>query len=194
MKEQTERQARFTWIALTLWSIMATGFGAALSSRSTAAQGDYPPMTAAGQVDAINGGGKRLLAVDNHGVLEGNTVSVFNTAQGSANAAIGFAQGTAFPSWTAEIGEFVHLTGTTATAIKAGTGVLIELNVNTAATGTVSIFDLAAGSCTATPSTNTAAVLTMTATSVGAYPIHAHFVNGICVKASAAMDITAVYQ
>jgi hypothetical protein len=145
-----------------------------------------PPDASAGQT--------RDLSTDNHGVVTGNSVSTFNASQGSANGAIGYAVGQALPAWTAEIGEFAHITGTTATAVKATSGVLIQINVNTAAIGTVSVFDLASASCTGTPSTNVAAVLTATATSIGVFPFHAHFVNGICAKASAAMDLTAVYQ
>jgi len=160
-----------------------------------APQGDYPGTTIAGQVDAINGGGKHLISVDNHGTIERNTVSSFASAQGSANADIGYAQGQAFPEWTQQIGEQSHITGTTATAVKATTGVLIQLNVNTPAAGTITLFDLASGNCTGTPSTNVRAILT-TIASTQPVPItfNAHFANGICLQASVAMDLTAVYQ
>lgn len=93
------------------------------------------------------------------------------------------------------MGAYVHVTGTTATAVKATNGTLINVNVNTPAVGTISIFDLATASCTATPSTNTVAVITGTSTApVGTFLYNLQFLNGICVKASAAMDFTVSYQ
>lgn len=95
----------------------------------------------------------------------------------------------------ASTGGVVHITGTTATTVKALPGILLSLNVNTAAAGTVSIFDLATAACTATPSTNVIAVVTVNATD----PSHTltynqSTQNGICVKASAGMDLTVGYQ
>lgn len=92
-------------------------------------------------------------------------------------------------------GTYSHITGTTATAVKAVNGILVSLNVNTPAAGTISVFDLAGASCTGTPSTNTVAVITATSTvPVGGFFYNAQLQNGICVKASAAMDFTVSYQ
>jgi hypothetical protein len=86
---------------------------------------------------------------------------------------------------------FSHITGTTATSVKSSpSSFLHNLTVNTGAAGTISIFDLASSSCTGTPSTNTAAVITATATTLQTFTYDINFVNGICVKASVAMDIT----
>lgn len=93
------------------------------------------------------------------------------------------------------LGVYTHITGTTATTVKATAGTFLGLNVNTSAAGTVSIFDLATAACTGTPSTNTVAVLTVNATDPPhATPFNLYFSNGICVKASVAMDLTAGSQ
>lgn len=93
------------------------------------------------------------------------------------------------------LGGYTHITGTTATAVKANGGVLLGVNVNTSAAGTVSIFDLPTASCTMTPSTNIVAVLTIGATDPPhATPFNVTMQNGICVKASATMDLTIEYQ
>ncbi len=166
-----------------------------IGSAPIQAQGDYPRVIVHGKADAVNGGLAQPLAVDNHGVIEGNTVYTFNASSAGANAAIRYGQGQPAPAWMAQVGEFAHITSTTASAVKASSGILMRLSVNTPAAGTVSIFDLASGSCTGTPSTNTLAVVTVTA-STQPQPIafDAHTLNGICVKASVAMDLTAVYQ
>ena len=91
--------------------------------------------------------------------------------------------------------SYSHIANTTATAVKATSGTLHTLTVNTPAAGTVSIFDLASASCTATPSTNTVAVLTIGASTPPVTFIYdVNFTNGICVKASATMDLAASYQ
>jgi hypothetical protein len=93
------------------------------------------------------------------------------------------------------LGSFTHITGTTATAVKGTAGTLLGINLNTSGAGTISIFDLVSGSCTGTPSTNTVAVLTIAATeNARSIPFNDSLLNGICVKASAAMDITVNYQ
>jgi hypothetical protein len=95
----------------------------------------------------------------------------------------------------ANLASYAHITGTTATAVKATPGIFLSLNVNTAAAGTVSVFDLATAACTATPSTNTVAVVTVNATDP-AYTkeFNIPLLNGIFVKASVAMDLTVGYQ
>jgi len=88
-------------------------------------------------------------------------------------------------------GNYTHITGTTATIVKAGPGVVHTVVVGTPAAGTISLFDLASGSCSGTPVTNIVSVITATTTFPAAPEIYdVLFANGICVKASAAMDIT----
>lgn len=92
--------------------------------------------------------------------------------------------------------QYSHITGTTATEVKAAVGFLHALNVNTAAAGTVTIFDLPNVSCTGTPATNTVAVVTVPAATNGlpAFLYDVNFLYGLCVKASVAMDLTVSYQ
>jgi hypothetical protein len=91
--------------------------------------------------------------------------------------------------------SYTHITGTTATVVKAGPGVVHTVVVGTPAAGTISLFDLAPASCTSTPSTNVVSVITATSTFPAAPEIYdALFLNGICVKASATMDITISSQ
>jgi hypothetical protein len=90
---------------------------------------------------------------------------------------------------------YTHIAGTTATVVTSGSGVLHSVVVGTPAAGTITFFDLAAASCTGTPSTNVVSVITATTTFPAAPEIYdTLFVNGICVKASAAMDITVSSQ
>jgi hypothetical protein len=90
--------------------------------------------------------------------------------------------------------QFTHITGTTATAVKGTLGFLHTLSVNTGGAGTISIFDLASASCTGTPSTNTVAVITATASTLETFIYDVNLLNGICVKASVAMDVTVSSQ
>jgi hypothetical protein len=92
---------------------------------------------------------------------------------------------------------YVHIatSNTTATAIKAGSGTLFQLNINTPAVGTISLFDLGTAACTGTPATNIVAVINVTATSqIESLNFGNLFQNGICLKTSAGMDLTATYQ
>jgi hypothetical protein len=100
------------------------------------------------------------------------------------------------PGTPATPGTFTHVVGTTATSAKGTGGFLHTLNVNTAAAGTISIFDLATASCTGTPATNTVAVITVPAATNGLPPFlyDVNLLNGICVKASVAMDFTVSTQ
>lgn len=98
------------------------------------------------------------------------------------------------PGLTAPATLFNHITGTTATAVKPVPGYLHTINVNTGGAGTVSVFDLATASCTGTPATNTVAVVTATATTLQTFTFDVNLLNGICVKASVAMDLTVSYQ
>ncbi len=92
---------------------------------------------------------------------------------------------------------YTHITGTTATSIKSGAGVVHSIVVGTSAAGTISLFDLPKGSCTGTPASNTVSVITEFASATPpppAYIFDTFLKNGICVKASAAMDITVSSQ
>lgn len=93
------------------------------------------------------------------------------------------------------LGSYQHITGTTATVVKAGGGTLLSLIVGTPAAGTISFFDLPAASCTATPSTQIVSVVTATATApLASILYNVGFQAGICVKASVGMDLTISYQ
>lgn len=100
------------------------------------------------------------------------------------------------PGTTIPAGTYTHVTTTTATAAKALPGFLHSLNVNTAAAGTISIFDLTGASCTGTPATNVVAVITVPAATNGLPPFlyDVNLLQGICVKASVAMDYTVSSQ
>jgi hypothetical protein len=89
---------------------------------------------------------------------------------------------------------YTHITGTTATTVKATGGFVHTLNVNTGGAGTVSIFDLATASCTGTPVSNPVAVITATATTLQTFTLDVSLTQGICVKASVAMDLTVSSQ
>jgi hypothetical protein len=88
--------------------------------------------------------------------------------------------------------SYVHITGTSATAVPGNS--IIQISVNTPAPGTIGVFDLDAGSCTGSPSTNTIGIITTTTSPGQTASFNASVHNGICVKASAAMDLTVVYQ
>jgi hypothetical protein len=93
------------------------------------------------------------------------------------------------------LSSYTHIVGTTATAVKATSGTLVGITVNTPAVGTISVFDLATAACTGTPSTNVVAVITATATApYDTFAYNVSLLNGICVKASAAMDVTVSSQ
>jgi len=90
--------------------------------------------------------------------------------------------------------QFTHITGTTATVVKATPGYLHTLSINLGGAGTVSVFDLASAACTGTPATNQVAIITATATTLQTFTYDVNTLNGICVKASVAMDLTVSAQ
>jgi hypothetical protein len=91
--------------------------------------------------------------------------------------------------------QFTHVTTTTATAAKATAGFLHTVTINTgAAASTLSIFDLATAACTGTPATNTVAVIAAVVTTTQTYTYDVNLLNGICLKASVAMDYTVSSQ
>lgn len=99
------------------------------------------------------------------------------------------------PGNTPPAQQYAHITGTTATELKSGwPGYLHSLTINTGAAGTVSFFDLPSASCTGAPSTGTVAVATATTSTLQTLTYDVNFLTGICVKASAAMDLTVSYQ
>ena len=91
-------------------------------------------------------------------------------------------------------GLATNVTGTTATAVKASGGLLHTLTVNTGGAGTITIFDLPGASCTGTPATNQRATITVTATTLQTFTYDVYLSQGICVKASVAMDFTVSSQ
>lgn len=88
---------------------------------------------------------------------------------------------------------FSHITGTTATAVKSTPGLLHTLTVGTGAAGTIQIFDLPSASCTGTPA-GPMSVLTITATTLQTFIYDTNFTQGICIKASVAMDFTVSFN
>jgi hypothetical protein len=98
-------------------------------------------------------------------------------------------------AYTAPQYSNAHITTTTATSVKLFYGLLHTLNINTSAAGTVSVFDLGGTACTGTPVTNVKAIITVGATDPAkSMFFDTTFTNGICVKASAAMDLTVTYN
>jgi hypothetical protein len=90
---------------------------------------------------------------------------------------------------------YTHIVGTTATVVASGSGILHSVVVGTPAAGTITFFDLAPAACTGTPATNVVSVITATTTFPAAPEIYdILFMNGICAKASAVMDITVNSQ
>jgi hypothetical protein len=124
------------------------------------------------------------------------TVSVVYTSGGAAgNIIVEYLFAPPGAPVNTTLGSYTHITGTTATAVKGTPGSFLGINLNTSGAGTISVFDLAAASCTGTPSTNVVAVLTIAATeNARAIPFNDALQNGICVKASAAMDFTVSSQ
>ena len=90
--------------------------------------------------------------------------------------------------------QYLHVTGTTAAVVKATAGFVHTLSINLGAAGTVSIFDLPSGSCTGTPATNQVAIITATVTTLQTFTYDVNTLQGICVKASVAMDLTVSAQ
>jgi hypothetical protein len=85
----------------------------------------------------------------------------------------------------------------TTTAVKATAGTLRRITVTTGVvSATIKLFDLAAASCTGTPSTNPKAVLTLPATISNPFTIEFQqsFVNGICVLTNLATNLTVIYD
>lgn len=123
-----------------------------------------------------------------------SSVSLQYTSPGVTTALISVEYVFSYPGLSAPAYQFTHITGTTATAVKATAGFLHTLNVNTGGAGTISVFDLAAAACTGTPATNVVAVITATATTLQTFTYDTNLLNGICVKASVAMDFTVSSQ
>ena len=86
--------------------------------------------------------------------------------------------------------NYTHITGTTATVVSSISGTLHTLTINKGGAGTVSIFDLPGASCTGTPASSPIAIITATATTLQTFTYDVFAFSGICVQASATMDIT----
>jgi len=141
-----------------------------------------------------NATGLQTFQIPDFPCLNGQVSYANNGASGTITAEYVFAQ----PGRSTPSNQYTHITGTTATVVKGTAGVLHVVSINSAnaVAGTVSLFDLAAASCTGTPATNTVAVITTPASTTALPPFvyDVNFLNGICVKASAAMDITVSAQ
>jgi len=100
-----------------------------------------------------------------------------------------------YPRVTSNVGQYTHITTTTATAAKATPGRLLSVTIGTGAAGNITVFDLAAASCTGTPATNQVSIIGVAATTTPmTLTFNTEMQNGICIKTSAAMDMTAVTQ
>jgi hypothetical protein len=124
-------------------------------------------------------------------------VAVINYNAGGANANTIRVDYTFPTAGTTIPNSYTHIAGTTATVVKAGPGTVHSLVIGTSAAGTITLFDLASTSCTGTPATNVVSIITEFASATPPPPPYIFdtlFVNGICLKASAAMDITVSSQ
>lgn len=117
-----------------------------------------------------------------------------NYISGGAATAVTAEYVFSLPGRAAPATQYTHIVGTTATAVKPISGFLHTLSINLGAAGTVSVFDLGTAACTGTPATNTVAIITATATTLQTFTYDVNLLNGICVKASVAMDLTVSAQ
>lgn len=130
-----------------------------------------------------------------HALFSGHVRKCERDAWGAGNFAIVYDFWKSGTAVNTTLGTYTHVTTTTATTAKATFGTLVSITVNTPAAGTISVFDLATASCTGTPATNVVAVITATATApFGTFAYNHAMLNGICVKASVAMDFTVSTQ
>lgn len=126
-----------------------------------------------------------------------NGISITFTSGGASAATFNAVYFLRKPGYTGGAGSqttYAHITGTTATAVKVSGGFVHTLTVNTGGAGTLSIFDLNGAACTGTPATNTIAVITAVAGTLQTFTYDVNTFNGVCVKASAAMDYTVSFQ
>lgn len=99
------------------------------------------------------------------------------------------------PGYSAPTFRSAHLTGTAAVSLTAVPSFLHTVSINTGAAGTISLFDLIPTACIGTPSGSpTVAMITATTSTLQTLTYDVNFTQGICVKASAAMDFTVSYQ
>jgi hypothetical protein len=89
---------------------------------------------------------------------------------------------------------YTRVTSTGAIIVKTVPGFLHNVNINTGAAGTVTVFDIPGASCTGTPAVNQVAIITATTTTLQTFTYDVAMSQGICVKASATMDITVSAQ
>lgn len=96
---------------------------------------------------------------------------------------------------TAAVESYSHISAAATTDVKGSGGVLHKVTINSAAAGTVALYDVSAGSCTGTPGSGEVAAITLTSASQPltlSYDVKTS--NGICVVTSAAMDVTVSYE
>lgn len=98
------------------------------------------------------------------------------------------------PGFSAPTLRAAHVTGTAAVSVTSVPSFLHAVSINTGAAGTISLFDQISTTCTGTPSGSVVAVITATTSSLQSLLYDVNFTQGICVKASAAMDFTISYQ
>lgn len=92
-------------------------------------------------------------------------------------------------------GGYHELNAAATTAIKATGGILYKIVVNTPAAETVTVYDVASGSCTGTPGSGQLANITLTtSTPPGTLSYGLKTANGICIKTSSTADITVVFE
>lgn len=124
------------------------------------------------------------------------TISVTYTSGGASAATIQWAYAFDSPGLSNGLSSpYSHITVTTATTVKATSGVVSTLTIGTPAAGTITLTDLPSASCTGTPATNIVGVFTELAGGTPTtHDLNLFFQNGICVKASVAMDVTVGFQ
>ena len=80
-----------------------------------------------------------------------------------------------------------HIVAATTTLVKAGVGVLLRICVNTAAAGTITIYD-------GLTAKGTVIGILEASVPAGAYNFGVKFKRGLCIVTAAANDLTVVYE
>lgn len=90
-----------------------------------------------------------------------------------------------------------HILTAATTSVKSGPGSLHSIVVNTTvASETITVFDLATAACTATPTTNTRAAITLSATSDVPLPLiyDMQISQGLCILTSSTADLSVMFD
>lgn len=96
-------------------------------------------------------------------------------------------------SFAASIPCYVHTA--TATPCKDGSGVLQNIVINGGTAGTVTLYDIAAASCTGTPGSGKFATIeTIGTTNPVSLAYNNRFLNGLCIVTAQATDVTVGVQ